>query len=105
MSLEGIIAGDFGQPIMLTCKDKDTDNAVDISAYTTSQEMIFKDPDGNMHAETAAFVTDGSDGQVTYTPDDGGDVNDEDGEWYVRARVVKSDAQLTSLWHRYSVLP
>ena len=101
MSWKYIIAGDYGQVAKLTFIDIDTGSAADISGYTTTQQMIFKDPDGNIATKTAAFDSDGSDGIVKYTLADG-DI-DEEGTWHVCARVTSDTAQLTSEWHEFEV--
>ena len=101
MSMEGLVAGNFGQVVTLTVNDVDTNAAADISGYTTAQQMIFKDPDGNEATETAAFDSDGSDGLVTYTLTDG-DI-DEGGTWNVRVKVTSGSAELKSRWLEFFV--
>ncbi|MCP4263643.1 MAG: hypothetical protein GY774_39970 [Planctomycetes bacterium] len=101
MSLDNIVSGDYGQTIVLTVKDTDTDAAADISAYTTTIQMQISDPDGNVATETATFVTDGSNGQVQYTLTDG-DI-DEIGVWRIRAKVTSGSAVLSSVWERFTV--
>lgn len=102
MSLANIISGDYGQVIQLTVLDTDTGAAGDVSGYTTSQSMVFKDPDGNEETKVAAFVTDGSDGLVDYTLVDG-DI-DERGNWNVRVILTSAVAVLTSTWLEFLVL-
>jgi len=101
MSLENIVAGDYGQTIQLTILDVDTDAAADVSGYTTSQQIILRDPDGNEAAKTASFADDGSDGVVEYTLI-ADDIN-EKGHWGARARVTSASAELTSVWHYFIV--
>ena len=101
MTLKGLVAGDFGQVVTLTVNDVDTDAAADISGYSTSQEMIFRDPDGNDTTKTAAFDSDGSDGLVTYTLEDG--LLDEGGKWNVRVVVKSGSAELKSRWLEFFV--
>jgi hypothetical protein len=102
MSWDYIIAGDYGQVGKLTFTDVDTLSAADISSYTTAQQMILRDPDGNEATKTAAFDSDGSDGIIKYTLADG-DI-DEPGMWLVRGRVTTGSAQLTTEWHEFEVL-
>lgn len=104
MSWDKIVAGDFGQTGQLTVLDVDTEAAADVSAYSTSQEMIFRDPDGNEETKTAAFATDGSDGVVEYTLADGDVPEDQPGHWDVRVVVTSGSAQLTSTWLPFTVL-
>jgi hypothetical protein len=94
MSLDSIIKDDYGQEVLLTFIDVDTDAAADISAYTTSQKMIFTDPSGASAEKTAAFDTDGSDGVIAYTLVNG-DI-DEAGSWKIRGRVTSGTAVLTT---------
>jgi len=86
MSLCGINKDDYGYELELTFIDCDTDSAEDVSAYTTSQELVFKDPDDNESTVTAAFDTDGSDGVVTYTVV--ADDIDEAGTWHIRIKLT-----------------
>lgn len=67
--------------------------AVDISAYTTRQ-LIFKSPSGVKTTKTATFDTDGTDGVLAYTVENG--LINEVGIWYVQARIAKAGAELTS---------
>ena len=102
MSLDKITSEDYGQVLTITIKDTDTDAAADVSAYTTSQVVFLKDPDGNVSsALTAAFDSDGSDGLVTYTLATGN--IDEPGLWHVCARVTSGSAVLTSEWKSFNV--
>ena len=94
MSWDKIVAGDYGQLCKLTITDPDTGAAADVSGYTTTQEMIFYDPDGNSTAVTAAFDSNGSDGLIKYTLADG--IIDEGGTWGVRAVVASGSAKLSS---------
>ena len=48
MSLEKIIAADYGQPIELTFIDVDTGEAADISGYVTTIQMVFTESDGTV---------------------------------------------------------
>lgn len=86
MSLDNIVAGDYGQIIKLTFIDVDTDEAADISGYNDTQHMLLKDPAGNEAPLTAAFDSDGSDGIIKYTVADG-DI-DEGGIWKIRGRAI-----------------
>lgn len=101
MAWNGITAGDFGFIGRLVITQNGV--PVDISSYTT-REYFLTDPDGNVSsAKTAAFDTDGEDGALTYTFQDG-DI-DEGGRWKVRARLKKTGAQLTSQPYAFRVYP
>ncbi|MCA9366853.1 hypothetical protein KC887_01145 [Candidatus Kaiserbacteria bacterium] len=102
MSLDGIVAGDYGQVMEITFIDVDTDAATNISAYTSSQQIILTDPDGNEATKTAAFKTDGSDGIIEYTLADG-DI-DAGGNWFARGVVTSASAKLSSEEIRFLVL-
>ena len=91
MALSQIQADDYGWALNLTIEQDGV--AVDISSYTTLQ-YIFSDPSGNDTTKTAAFNSDGTDGVLTYTIEDG--LIDEAGRWLVRARVAKTGAEITS---------
>ena len=95
MSANDFVLGDYGQVLTVTVKDVDTDAAADVSAYTGTATLILVDPSANSTSVTAAFDDDGSDGLVTWTTSSA--IIDEAGDWWVRARVTNSTAQLTSL--------
>lgn len=98
MAWEYITSGDYGFVGKLTVVQ---DNVVqDISSYTTLQ-YILTSPHGISSTVTAAFDTDGTDGVLAYTFQDG-DI-DDDGEWRVRARLSKTGARLTSEEHTFRV--
>ncbi len=90
MAADEIHLNDIGTVFTVTVKDGA--NAVDISAATT-QQLIFQAPSGAKKTKEAAFVTDGSDGQLEYTLVDG-DL-DELGYWKLQAYVVSPAGS----WH------
>jgi hypothetical protein len=102
MSLNNIVTGDYGQTIQLTVLDTDTDTAADISAYATSQRMVFKDPAGEETSKVVAFYTDGSDGIVQYTLVEGDII--QAGLWKVRVCLTSATALLTSTWLSFVVI-
>ena len=57
--------GDIGTVLRVTVQDEDA-AIVDISAASTKQILI-KKPNGTLLTKTAAFTTDGTDGQMQYT--------------------------------------
>ena len=101
MSLNDIVAGDYGQVIELTFIDVDTSLAADISGYSTTIEMVFTQPDGTPASKSATFKTDGSDGITKYTVEDGFLTS---GWWKVRGRVKSANATLTTVEHRFRVI-
>lgn len=102
MSFTNIVNGDYGQTAQLTFVDTDTDSAADISAYSTSIQMIFVAPSGSESAKTATFATDGSDGVIEYTVASG--LFATAGVWYVYGRVTSATAKLTTKRHRFEIL-
>lgn len=90
MAWENINVSDFGWEGRLRALQNGI--VVDISSYTTLQ-FIFRKPDGTTVAKPASFLTDGSDGILTYTVEAG--LIDVVGSWYVQARLSKTGAQLT----------
>lgn len=56
--------GDIGT--VIRCTVKEAGSALDLSGATTKQIKIQK-PDGTILTKTAAFTTDGTDGQIQYT--------------------------------------
>lgn len=93
MSLAGIIKDDYGQILTLTIQDVDTESAADISGFTTLQ-MKFTSPSGISTTKTAAFVTDGTNGQIKYTVED--ELLDEAGIWWLRAILSAASQVLSS---------
>lgn len=102
MSFDKIVKNDYGQVAKITFVDVDTDAAADISGYSSTIQMIFTDPSGNETTKTAAFDSDGSDGIIKYTIDDG--LLDEAGTWRVRGKVASGTAELTTEQHEFYVL-
>ena len=82
---------DFGWLAQLTIVQDDV--AVDISSYTTRQ-FVFRKPDATEVTKTAVFDSDGTDGVLDYTVEDG--LIDATGYWGVRAVLTKANAELTS---------
>ena len=95
-----IHGGDYGSVGRLTVTEDGT--AVDISSYTTRQ-FIFKKPDGEQVTKTAAFDTNGVNGVLAYTIEDG--LFDQAGAWAVRAKAEKTGVSVTSDWIEFDVEP
>lgn len=91
MSWSDIHVGDYGSVGKLTVTEDGT--AVDVSGYTMLQ-YIFTKPDGTTATKTAAFDTDGTNGVLAYTIEDG--LFDTAGVWKVRARVAATGVSLLS---------
>ena len=83
MAQDEIHFGDVGTQFERTVKDGDV--AVDLSAATT-KEIKFKPPSGPTKVKSAIFLTDGTDGILTYTTI--ADDLDELGKWELQVHVV-----------------
>lgn len=80
---------------------KDNNNAiVDISGATTKQIILLK-PNGTVIQEAASFVTDGTDGKLSYTIQSG-DLN-ICGIWQIQWKIVLSDGTWYSDIHSFKV--
>lgn len=90
MSWKGVTEGDYGWVGRITIVQDGT--AQDISTYTTLQYLLTS-PSKVETTKTASFDTDGSDGVLAYTFQDG-DI-DEEGRWLVRPRIAKTGVELT----------
>lgn len=82
--------GDVGTVFTVTMKDEDG-VVVDISSFTTRQ-LLYRKPDGTVDTQTAAFVTDGTDGKITYTTA-AGDI-DLPGNWRIQPKLTKAGGVL-----------
>ncbi len=103
MSFENIVVGDFGQVAKVTFIDVDTELAADISGYSATIEMLFTDPSGTVTAKGATFDTDGTDGVIKYTTEDG--LINKAGDWRVRGRVQGGSTKLSTVTHKFYVYP
>ncbi len=70
---------------VFTATIMDGNDIVDVSGSTTLQ-LKFKKPGGTLLTKSAGLVTDGTDGQISYTAVDG-DL-DECGRWRLQAFLV-----------------
>jgi hypothetical protein len=83
--------GDIGIKFVVTIVDGTT--PVNLVG-ATSMFILFKKPDNTWVQHTAAFVTDGSDGQIYYTTSSSADLN-ASGVWQIQALVSIG----VSTWH------
>jgi hypothetical protein len=98
MAVNEIRKNDYGTPFTATIQDNGS--VVDISTATTKQ-FIFKKPDGTVLTKSALFVTDGSDGQLTYSTVSG-DL-DMVGFWKLQAYVVTNAGQWRTDFYKFHV--
>jgi len=103
MSFDNIYVNDYGQVAKITFLDVDTAAAANISGYSTSQTMIFIDPNGTQSSKTAAFDSDGTDGIIKYTI--ASSFLTVAGKWKVRGQVASASARLSTAWQEFEVLP
>ena len=92
--------GDWGTVLTVTLIEAGA--AVDISSTTTRQFIITR-PDKTILTVTAVFVTNGTDGQLTYTTV-AGDIN-QSGLYSLEAKVIYSTGQYYSYTYSFNVLP
>jgi hypothetical protein len=94
--IKGVVVGQYGQAISLTVVDR-RGNAVDISTYTTITVSL-RDPFTlKTLTYSASFITDGTNGQIQFTPATG-DI-DRSGDWEGQISLDKATARaLTSVF-------
>jgi hypothetical protein len=98
---EDITLGDYGFEGRLRIKQRGV--AQDISGFATMQYTLRSAKTRIEKTVNATFLTDGTDGWLTYTFAQG-DI-DAAGRWRVRAVLTKADERLTSDWHVFEVEP
>lgn len=79
------VIDDVGAPMTATIIDPETNAALDISNATTTDYRVRK-PDQTTATWAAAFVTDGSDGKITYSTKPG-DL-DQAGTWLLEGHII-----------------
>jgi hypothetical protein len=77
--ITGIVVGQFGSSIPLTVVD-DEGQAIDLSSYTGITIKALSPDARTTLSFTGAFVTDGTNGQISFTPSSG-TTFDRDGTW------------------------
>lgn len=88
--ISGIVVGQYGEAIVLTVVDKNG-VAIDVSSYSTSINVTLRDPYTlKTLSYSASFVTDGTDGQIQFTPV-AGDI-DRAGVWEGQIKLEKVSA-------------
>jgi hypothetical protein len=99
MAQDEIHVGDIGTRFVVSISD----GGVPVSLTSaTVKQIIFLKPDQTKLSKTAAFVTDGADGQLVYVSENG-DLSLE-GVWKIQARVVlpsgewRSDVQTFTVY-------
>ena len=92
--------GDIGVDFISTLKDE-TGTVIDVSGASTKQ-IIFLPPSGTALTKTASFVTDGTDGKISYATI-AGDMS-ENGRWEWQAKIVTASANWRSEIHSFKVV-
>lgn len=65
--VKGVVVGEFGKTLTLTCKDEDG-TVQDISAYTGTKTVVARPPSmAKVITATASFYGTGTDGKVTFS--------------------------------------
>lgn len=100
MSYINIHVDDFGWQARLRVVQDGT--PLDISTYTTRQ-FVFRAPNGIETSKTAAFLTDGTDGWLVYTVEDGLINRAASSGWRVWAHLEKTGVELTSAAVEFAV--
>lgn len=77
--ITGLVVGQFGTSIPLTVVDDDG-NAIDVSSYTGITVKALSPDARTILSFTGAFVDDGSDGEISFSPSSG-NTFDRDGTW------------------------
>ena len=101
-TLTDIVVGNWGWEVKATF----TEDAVytPIDTYTTL-ELMFVSPGGTTTtkgaADGVAFFTDGSEGTLTYTVENG--LISEGGTWTIYGRITKGAAKFTSIKKTFDV--
>lgn len=99
MSFDDIHAEDYGWVINLTVTQDD--EAIDISGFSNRQ-MIFIDPNNTATTKIATFYSDGTDGKIKYTVEDG--LIDTPGWWKVFVRLISGISEITTDSIHFKVL-
>jgi hypothetical protein len=95
----GIHTGDIGTQFRVTVQDCNS-TAIDLST-ASSKSIIFKKPNGTSLTKSASFLTDGSDGIITYTSES--DDLDTVGSWKIQAHVVFPSGEWRSEFKSFKV--
>ena len=84
--LRGLVVGEYGKVNSITLKNF-SGAAENVSIYTGNKYVVFRSPDKRKSITcTASFLTDGSDGIVTWSFGSG-DPLDRDGIWEAQAEL------------------
>lgn len=99
-TIETIMSGQYGLVLTLTVKENGV--VKNISTYTT-RTLRYRKPDGSTVDVSMSFVTDGSDGQVTYTFPIG--TLDDGGSYTGQLFLSKTDVMLPTSKFTFTVNP
>ena len=86
--IRGIVVGQYGEAIQFTIVDSDG-NAVDLSGYNATKTAYLRGPFSTpVKTYTATFVTDGTNGQIKFTPSSG-DIS-VPGDWELQFKLTSA---------------
>jgi len=91
---------DYGTPFTLTIYDY-SNTVLDLSNSLTRQ-IIFIDPDNSKTITTGSFVTDGTDGKITYTAASG--LLNAAGDWGIQGKIVFANGSWSTEVQGFKVL-
>ena len=88
--IKGIVVGQGGEALQFTVVDVDG-NAVNLSSYNSTKTAYLRGPFGTpSKSYTVTFVTDGTNGQLQFTPT-AGDI-DQPGDWELQVKLTSATA-------------
>jgi baseplate upper protein BppU len=88
--ITGLVVGQYGTALQFTIVDANG-SAVDISSYATAKTAYLRSPyDNKLVTHDATFVTDGTNGQIKFTPATG--EIDRPGLWTLQFKLATASA-------------
>lgn len=99
-SIPAVMQGQYGLVLTLTVKENGV--VKNISTYTT-RTLRYRKPDGSTIEVSMSFVTDGSDGKVTYTFPSG--ALDDGGSYSGQLFLSKTNVRLPTSKFSFTVNP
>ena len=93
-SITGVVQGEFGRDITLVVVDSQNDS-LDVSTYTSKTATLRPPDKAKTLSLNCDFTTDGTDGSLYFTPEDG-DI-DKYGEWEGQLVLTKTGVEVRTL--------
>lgn len=105
MSLNKRVAGDFGYETELVFMDTDTGKAEDLSAFTSTQTIQVRTPDGSVKTLSGSFSGTGTDGKVKAIVTEGTYPANWSGRKVAeRIQVTRTGGTHSSEWEEFTLL-